>query len=197
MLPVAVCFLFFPMIVPACAGMEVIATRSLTVQPTGPRPGDAGSKYLNIEGKDNDKYASFGVLVFDIPEDAQGKPIKGLSLNLVQSIPKFARDGGIKFFLASDLDPNAELKFDPGASDGVGSQIKDLHPLGSGNFNKIETGKLESFNLTVDESVRGRIAKGGRICLVIVPSDATVAATYFGTAEDAKDKSPRLVLDMP
>jgi hypothetical protein len=32
---------------------------------------------------------------------------------------------------------------------------------------------------------------------VIVPSDAAVAATYFGATEDAKDKSPRLTLGLP
>jgi hypothetical protein len=38
----------------------VTASNSLSIQPTGPRTGDNGSKYFNIEGKDNDKYASFG-----------------------------------------------------------------------------------------------------------------------------------------
>jgi len=51
--------------------------------------------------------------------------------------------------------------------------------------------------LTVDDTVREQIAKGGKLHLVIVPADATVAATYFGATESAKDKSPRLTLDMP
>ena len=51
------------------AGEEVVASKSLTVQPNGPRPGDAGSKYFNIEGKNNEKYASFGVLVFDLTRE--------------------------------------------------------------------------------------------------------------------------------
>jgi len=52
-------------------------------------------------------------------------------------------------------------------------------------------------SLTVDDAAQGQIAKGGRLCLVIVPADAAVAATYFGASEDAKDKSPRLTLDLP
>jgi hypothetical protein len=55
------------MMVPAQAGVELVAPKSLTVQSGGLRAGDAGSKYFNIEGKDNDEYASFGVLVFEIP----------------------------------------------------------------------------------------------------------------------------------
>jgi hypothetical protein len=75
------------------AGEEVVASKSLTVQPNGPRSGDAGSKYFNIQGKDNDKYASFGVLVFDLPKEIQEKRIKNLKLTFVESIPKFAKDG--------------------------------------------------------------------------------------------------------
>ena len=182
---------------PTQAGEEVVASKSLTVQPNGPRPGDAGSKYFNIQGKDNEKYASFGVLVFDLPKEIQDKKIKNLKLTFVQSIPKFAKDGAIRFFLAPDLDATKDLKFDPKNSDGVGSQIKSLLPLGSGDFKKIETGKTESFSLAVDDAARGQIAKGGKLCLVIVPADGAVAATYFGANETDKEKSPRLTLDLP
>jgi hypothetical protein len=192
----AACFLFAGFLVnPTQAGVEVIASKSLTVQPSGPRSGDAGSKYLNIEGKGNEKYASFGVLVFEIPKEIQDKKVK--SVTLVQSIPKFAKDGAIRFFLAPDLDAVGDLKFDPNAPDGVGDQIKPMHALGSGNFKKVETGKPESFSLTVDDAAPGQIAKGGKFCLVIVPVDAAVAATYFGASENDKEKSPRLTLDLP
>ncbi len=189
---VAVC-----LVAPAHAGVELTATRSLIIQPTGPRSGDAGSKYFNIEGKGNDKFASFGILVFEIPKDLQDKMVKNATLTLTQSIPGFAKDGAIRFFLAPDLDATGELRFDPTADDGIGNQIKKLHALGSGSFKKLETGKTESFSLTIDETARERIAKGGTLCLVIAPADATVAATYFGANESAKDKSPRLTLEAP
>jgi hypothetical protein len=184
-------------VTPAFAETEVVASKSLTIQPTGPRAGDAGSKYFNVEGKDNEKYASFGVLVFEIPKEIQGKQIKNLILSLVQSIPRFAKDGGIKFFLAPDLNDGGELKFDLSAADGVGSQIRSLLPLGSGQFKKIETGKVDVFSLTVDDTIRERISKGGRTCLVIVPADEAVAATYFGATAEAREKSPRLMFDLP
>ena len=98
------------------------------------------ARLLNIEGKDNEKYASFGVLVFEIPKEIQDKIVKSVSLTLVQSIPKFAKDGAIRFFLAPYLDVAGDLKFDPSAPDGVGSQIKSLHALGSDTFKKVETG---------------------------------------------------------
>jgi hypothetical protein len=101
------------------------------------------------------------------------------------------------FFLAPDLSDEGELKFDPNDWRGVGSQIRPLLPLGSGQFKKIETGKVDVFNLTVDDTVRERVAKGGKTCVVIVPADEGVAATYFGATEEAKDKSPRLTLVLP
>jgi hypothetical protein len=196
MLFVSFCLAVF-LVNPTQAGEEVIASKSLTVQPSGPRSGDAGSKYFNIEGKDNEKYASFGVLVFDIPKQIQDKKNKNLTLTFVQSIPRFAKDGAIRFFLAADLDATKDLKFDVNAPDGVGDQIKSLRPLGSGNFKKLETGKTESFSLTIDDAVQRQIAKGGQLCLVIVPADLMVAATYFGASETDKEKSPRLTLDLP
>jgi len=120
-----------------------------------------------------------------------------MTLTLIQSIPQFAKDGAIKFFLVPELDAAEDLKFDPDAPDGVGVRIKPLHALGSGTFKKVETGKTESISLTVNDTVRERIAKGGKLCVVIVPADAAVAATYFGASESAKEKSPRLTLDVP
>jgi len=189
------CVFLAILMVPAQAGVEVVASKSLTVQPKGPRSGDAGSKYSNIEGKDNEKYASFGVLVFEIPKEVKGSQVKGMTLTLIQSIPQFAKDGAIKVFLAPELDAAEDLKFDPNAPDGVGSRIKPLHALGSSTLKKVKTGESESLSLTVDDTVRERIAKGRTIYLVIVPTDSKVAATYFGASENAKDKSPRLTLD--
>jgi hypothetical protein len=181
----------------ADGGVEVTASQSLTIQPSGPRQGPGGGRYFNVEGKANNRYASFGVLVFDLPKEALGQRVKGVTLMMVQSIPGFARDGGVTFFLAPDLDPKAELKFDPNAPDGIGGRIKPLHGLGSGRFKKVETGKSDLFPLTVDEAVSGRIARGGRLCLVVVPADGAVAATYFGAGQESKENRPRLRLDLP
>ena len=176
---------------------EVVASQALTIQPTGPRQGEAGKNYFNVEGTENEKFASFGVLVFELPKDIQGKELKGLTLKLVQTTPRFAKEGTIKLFLAPDLDPKAELKFDTDAPDGVGKQIEPLHALGSAEFKEPERGKTQAFKLAVNGTVRDRIAKGGKLCLVIVPADTKVAATYFGAVEEARENSPRLSLDLP
>jgi hypothetical protein len=41
-IPVACYFLASFMVIPSQAGVEVVASKSLTVQTSGPRPGDAG-----------------------------------------------------------------------------------------------------------------------------------------------------------
>jgi hypothetical protein len=193
-----VCLSFSILPVARAQGLvEVTASRSLTIQPGGPRSGEAGTKYFNIEGKDNEKYASFGVLVFEIPKEVRDKKVTSMTLTLVQSIPRFAKDGAIRVFLARNLGAPEHLEFDPNAADGVGKQIKNLHELGSVNFKKVETGKTESFSLAMDDVVRQRIANGGKLYLVIVPADAAVAATYFGAGENAKEDRPRLTLDLP
>jgi hypothetical protein len=66
------------MVIPAQAGIEVTASKSLTVQPGEPRSGENGSKYFNIEGKENEKYASFGVLIFEISKEVQDKKVRVL-----------------------------------------------------------------------------------------------------------------------
>jgi hypothetical protein len=101
--------------VPAQAGVEVTASKSLTIQPGGPRAGENGSKYFSIECKDNKQYASFGVLVFDIPKELPNKKVKSLSLTLVQSIPRFAKDGAIRIYLAPDPTDVGDLRFDANA----------------------------------------------------------------------------------
>jgi hypothetical protein len=181
----------------ARAETEIVASQSLTIQPGGLRQGDAGSDYFNVEGKDNEKFASFGVLFFELPKDAQVKELKSLTLKLVQTAPRFAKDGALKLFLAPDLDPKADLKFEVDAPDGVGKQIAPLHLLGSADFKSPEKGKAQTFKLAVNEAVRDRIAKGGKLCLMIVPADAKVAATYFGATDKARDSSPKLALDLP
>src|SRR5262249_50739096 len=125
--------------IPAQAGTEAIATRSLTIQPAGPRQGEAGSRYFNVEGVENDRDASFGVLIFQLPR-GEGD-VEKLSLRLVQSVPRFARDGKVKFLLAEPRDQGtgnlAGLKFDPKSPDGLGKEaFKAIHPLGSGTFTK-------------------------------------------------------------
>jgi hypothetical protein len=179
-----------------------VATRSLTVQPAGPRGGEAGSKYFNVEGKKNGKYASYGLLTFPAPEaGTKAGKIEGLTLTLVQSIPSFARDGKVRFFLvdAARLDPEVQ-KFDEVSLSGLGDKVGGRHAVGAGEFKKMETGHADTFTLSLDESARKlverRLGTTGEIHLLITPDDEDVAATYFGAGEAESERRPRLALKL-
>jgi hypothetical protein len=187
---------------PSQAGPEATATRSLTIQPAGPRQGEAGSRYFNVEGARNDRYASFGVLVFQLPR-GEGD-VEKLRLRLVQSIPRFAKDGKIRFLLAKPRDQGtdtmAELKFDSKSPGGLGKDaFKAVHPLGSGTFTKVKTGQVDSFTLTPDQAgrtyLRDQVKAGGTILIVVVPDDEEVAATYFGAGSEPEGNRPRLSIE--
>jgi hypothetical protein len=190
---------------PAIAVIKSTATRSLSVQTAGPRPGEAGSRYLNVEGVKKDRYARFGVLAFELPKSGdQAGEVKSLSLRLVQSIPQFAQDGKVRFFVAEPADRGADplvgLKFEAGSSGGVSKDaFKALHALGSVTFKKVETRHADTFELKPDEAakryLRDRMKSGGTILLVAVPEDEEVAATNFGAGDETEGNRPRLSIE--
>lgn len=191
----------------ALGGTDATATRSVTVQPTGPRQGEPGSRYFNVEGVKKERYASFGVLAFDLPKGGE-RPgdVEKMSLRLVQSVARFTQDGKVRFFLAEPAergaDPLAGLKFEAGSPGGVAKDaFKALQPLGSGTFTKAETGHADTFELRPDEAgrrlLRDRLKSGGTILIVAVPDAEDVAASYFGTGAEPAENRPRLSLDGP
>ena len=151
---------------PDLEGIEANATSSLIVPPAGPRQGEAGSRYLNIESLKNKRYARFGVLAFELSKGGgQAGDVKTMSLRLDQSVPRFAKDGKVRFFLAEPqhraADPLAGLRFDPKSPSGVGKdEFKALHPLGFGSFTKVETGHADTFELKPDEAGQRYLAIG-------------------------------------
>jgi hypothetical protein len=187
----------------AVAQVKATVTRSLTVQPAGPRQGEAGSRYFNVEGVRKERYASYGVLLFELPKGGDQAGDK-VSLRLVQSVARFSQDGKVKFYLAEPADRAGDtlagLKFEAGSPGGVATDVfKALHPLGSGSFRKAETGHEDTFELRADEAgtrhLRDRLKAGGTLMIVAVPEDEEVAATYFGMGAEPEERRPRLVLD--
>ncbi|MDR3634419.1 MAG: hypothetical protein P4L84_11490 [Isosphaeraceae bacterium] len=179
-----------------CVGGEAIASASsATVQPTGPRSGATGVRFLNVEGKNNEKYASFGVLDFK-PGKLDANDAVVLTLSLTQSIAKFSKSGKIKVYLSADAKSTPEtLKFK--GDDGLDGQLAPLYPVGESTFEKGETGKQDSIALKLDHEAlaafRSQVAETGVVRLVLVPADAEVAATYFGTGSESPEQRPRLV----
>jgi hypothetical protein len=197
----------------ARAGSDTSAFASAIVMPTGPRTGDPGKIFFNVQGKKSGtdgKYASFGVVDFHAPAatTSVGK-IKGLTLTLVQSVPSFAKSGKVKIYVSTDtktaiaaVDPpgSAALKFDAGKEDGLGDQLKTRYPLGSGSFSKDATGHVDTLALTLNDEgeayLRGQLQKGGDIRLIVAPDSDDVAATYFGAGDKTASNRPKLTIDL-
>lgn len=117
-------------------------------------------------------------------------------MTLVQSITGFSKDGKVKFYLATGEFDAGGLKFDPVGTNGLAAQIKSKHPLSTGEFKKAETGKADTFVLTLDEDARkvlsDRISKDKEVFLLVVPDDDDVAATFLGAGQENPAKRPRL-----
>ena len=94
-------------------------------------------------------------------------------------------------------DPSG-LKFDAESPTGLGDQFRERRPLGSGRFEKVQTGDRQTFALKLDDAgrdeLRARIKASGAIRLLVVPTEPDVAATYFGAGEKETDRRPRLAL---
>jgi hypothetical protein len=189
----------------AARGGEAIASRSFTIQPGGPQTGRTGAVFFNVEGRkngDSGKFASFGVLEFPAREVA-GDGLKDgtLTLTLTQNNARFSADGPLKFYLAT-ADLNArDLTFDLSGIDGMGAKIPSKTQVGSGAFKMAETGKADSFTLTLDAAardfVKDRAAKGEPIRIIVAPDDETVAATYLGAGPSEPSRRPTLAAGMP
>ena len=133
----------------AHAGEGVVASKSLTIQSAGPARVRGGSKYFNIQGKNKEKFAGFGVLVFPFAKGDDKAEIKDLTITLVQSVPSFSGDGKIQFFLAqpADADPGSleKLKYDPSRHSGSAKEPSSGSSAGTADFKKVETGKIDTF----------------------------------------------------
>ncbi len=134
------------------------------------------------------------MLVFELPKHgSETGDVKKVILRLVPSVPRFAKDRKLRFFLTEpqDLgaDPLSGMKFDAKSLNGVGEDaFESLHPLDSGAFKKVQTGHADMLGLKPERAgqrfLGDRMKAGGTILIVAVPDDEEVAATYFGSAAE-------------
>ncbi|WP_435016426.1 hypothetical protein TA3x_003992 [Tundrisphaera sp. TA3] len=193
--------------VAVAADLEAVAADSLLVQPAGPRPGEAGKTYANVQGPkagSDPKFAGFAILDFPAPKLASAdEKVRKATLTLTQSVARFSRDGRIRLFLAGESggkldDAGKPLRFDPKAPGGLGDQIPGLIPLGLADYAKGGTGDADPYPIALDDAARkaldDRLRAGGTIRIVIAPEDAHVAATFFGVGARQPENRPRLTI---
>lgn len=173
--------------------VSVLAVDNATVQPAGPRPGDNGKRFFNIEGNGSDVFSSFGVADFTLPrhEDSEEESIRMLTLTLTQSNAGFTHDGGLHFWVTTDTATDIQPSDTPAITfvheddpDGLDGQLAPRFSLGSGSFVQVDDGQMDSFSFGVSRQLarylRRQISRGGTIRILVSPADSSVAATYAG-----------------
>lgn len=186
---------------------ELVAEASAQIQGNGPRDGDEGKAYANVQGAgSNPRYASYAIFDFRITPRSGRTPKSGpVLLHLTQSVTKFTRDGKLRIFLVDGgpgelpaLAPT--LRFEPArVPDGLGNNLPRLVPAGTFDFLKGGTGDADPIPLALDDAgrklVADRLASGGTIRVVVVPDIPHVAATYFGAGAREPANRPRLTIE--
>jgi hypothetical protein len=179
------------------------ATNNATVQPGGPRAGDNGKVFFNMEGSSNDTFASFGVVDFQLPDGSTFNPGDLLSITLTQANASFTSDGMLAFYVSTDTTTDIEpdtspLAFDPtDLPTGLGNQLDTKYLLGCGAFTQVADGSMDTFSfMPTDEALSylmNEISTTGLIRVIVAPADPTVAATYAGFS-NTEFQGPALTL---
>ena len=151
------------------AAPELKAVQAVTVEATGPKSGDNGDKYFNIEGTANKTHASFGLLRFDaatLKKDLDSKygagkyKITNVTLQLTQSPAKFSKEGQVNIFFRADTTPNLNVQslkypYIPGDKTVGGGKIAIGSPSKTKAKAETEENVVEAYNLTNDPSGNG------------------------------------------
>jgi hypothetical protein len=185
------------------ADTTALATNNATVQPGGPRAGDNGKLFFNMEGSSSDTFASFGVVDFQLPDGSTFNPGDVLSMTLTQANAFFTHDGVLAFYVSTDTTTDIEPDTSPLAFDatdlptGLGSQLDTKYLLGYGTFTQGADGTMDTFSFTpTDEALSyliNEISTSGFIRMIVAPGDPTVAATYAGFS-NTEFQGPALTL---
>jgi len=177
--------------------ISAFAYDNATVMPIGPRTGDNGKRFFNMEGRDNGDFAAFGVadLQFCHPRNELLGASATLTVALVQANTFFTHDGSLHFWLTTDITTDIQPSEDPAVRyidtddpDGLAGQLVPRFFLGSGEFIAGASGQVDSFTFPLSNEalsyLQGQIQSGGPARIVISPANHDVAATYAGYSNE-------------
>ncbi len=147
--------------------------------------------FMNAQGNDGDGFQEFYVMQFDL-SGYSGVPVASVEIDLVQSNPFFASDGGVSIdYTADDATPFSSLSFDNSTVGGNGGQLaaSDL-----ADFQYVETadGDIDTISLADNGGFFADIESQGVIRLILEATDPFTAATYEGFDGDFGDGGPVL-----
>ncbi|MEM9056637.1 MAG: endonuclease/exonuclease/phosphatase family protein, partial [Pseudomonadota bacterium] len=173
-------------LVPASAA--VTAFDNATVQAAGPRPGDSGKAFFNVQGSDNGNFASFGVADFDLGSVTDNVvEVTGLELAIAESNAGFTTDGTYAIYVTDATQLSIQADDSPLTYQG-GDGVASVDPLLTGltlaatvQFVEEGDGVQDLVALNLDPSaLAAAINAGETLRLVFAPEEPQVAATYAG-----------------
>lgn len=186
----------------AAAGLTLTASDTVTVMPSGPRKGEKSKIYLNVQGSDSDRFASYGVLDFDTSQIALpggNFTFKEITLRMRHAPSKFSNEGNFKVWLLLDtpqpINSNqSTIAFDPYSRPaGVGRSLGIIRPLGSSqSYTKVGSfGDELTYTMRPSESMIQALASTirdkGTVRLILTPGTPSVAATFTGIEWEDRD----------
>ena len=187
-----------------------------TIWTVGPRAGNNGKNFFDIEGSNNGNFAAFGVADFasthfrnaDHQPIGQISQINSISLSLTQDDAAFTNDGKINIYLTrqviTSIDPDPtdiETTFDMNDANGEGlnGQFAPLVLIGTGTFTQASNGQVDTFALSLDADTQAyliSVINGlGNFRIIVTPADPNVAATYAGFSDQNGFIGPVFNLD--
>ncbi len=189
-----------------------LAQNNATVQPAGPRLGDNGLAFFNVEGATNGTNASFGVLEFNSPDLGYGQvsEVDSVAIALTEDEASFTSEGSVEFYVTTDTttsimnDGSSPLFFDATDPQGLNGQLQTLYRLGGGHFHPIRSGHKDRFQFSVaagsdlEAYLINQINTGDIIRIVIAPKGSPkgqlVGATWAGYTNTIANSMPVLTV---
>ncbi|MFI4917811.1 MAG: GC-type dockerin domain-anchored protein [Phycisphaerales bacterium JB060] len=201
--------------------LSAVATTTGTIRPDGPRGGDGGDRFFNVQGtaSGGGTFDSYGVARWDLSTVRDefdtlfpgGWEVTGLALELTQDNAPFTNDGFVAVYYSTD--DTADIKtalsdlffpfFDMGSPQ---LELGDPNPILSFLFFETATGDIDRYDqdggpggrseaLELIDPIKADIENQDLLTLVFVDdTDPNVSATYRGQAPFEGREGPKLFI---
>lgn len=186
-------------------GATVAASSVFCITANGLRKGATASRYANIEGAKNGKYACISSLEFSAAT-LKDAPISHATLSVAQSNARFSKDGSVTILLCktyrSGLDWSS-LKFDAQlGSAGLNrifgpTMVVATYKFVNAGADKHEIDKIDfAINPAALKILSHWVKSKGQLRLIMLPADLNVAATLsgIGNSDHGKTVQPPLLI---
>ncbi len=194
------CLALAAVVVPARADVMTTASDNASVQPGGPRSGNNGKRFFNIEGSSNGSFASYGVVDFQFGAVAAQPAFTSLTLALTQANASFTADGGLNFYLdtntTASIQPGTSPLVYSGAGEGTSTNVAggqlSLLFLGAGSFTQVVNGFENDFTFALTPSLastlKADVQNNAIVRVLVTPTTPGAAATYAGSTNATPER---------